>query len=143
MSYRTPIQAPSSMGAPAISRCTTASSATRSMRISTFAIRADSPSEITIRSTRGDLSRRAAPTIQPAINNAIQSFNGQRPVIHFAAGDYGITSTITIPANSDVQLVGDGHRTHLSWTGSGTGPVIYIKGPTHATLREMNIDGNG
>jgi hypothetical protein len=80
--------------------------------------------------------------IQRAIDNAVARWNGRRPVIHLPAGSYAITSTTTIPANSEVQLVGDGFRTHLYWRGAATEPVIWIKGPSHATLREIHIDGN-
>jgi hypothetical protein len=53
-----------------------------------------------------------------------------------------ISETLTIPA-SDLQLVGDGFRTVLRWTGNGTGPVLRLHGPSHATLRELQIDGAG
>src|SRR5262249_4571515 len=43
--------------------------------------------------------------IQSAINSAAAQ-NGNRPVVHLPAGDYAITSTLTIPANTDVQLTG-------------------------------------
>jgi Pectate lyase superfamily protein len=116
--------------------------------VATFSITTPEP---TLPGTEPNLNRNVtelAPgattaAIQRAIDNAVARWNGQRPVIHFPAGSYGITSTITIPANSDVQLVGDGCRTHLYWRGGGTGPVVWIKGPSHPTLREMHIDGNG
>lgn len=66
--------------------------------------------------------------------------NGQRPVVHFPHGIYSISRTIAVPP-SDVQLLGDGYGTILRWTGSGVGPVVQLAGPSHATLREMQIDG--
>src|SRR5262249_26690306 len=54
-----------------------------------------------------------AATIQSVINSAAAQ-NGNRPVVHIPEGNYSITSTITIPADTDIQLVGDGN-TKLTW----------------------------
>jgi hypothetical protein len=78
--------------------------------------------------------------IQSAINSAAAQ-NGNRPVVHFPAGDHFITSTLVIPANTDMQLVGDGYRTRLLWQGAGSGPVLLLQGPSKATIRELNVDG--
>src|SRR5262249_34092341 len=53
-----------------------------------------------------------AATIQTVINSAAAQ-NGNRPVVHIPEGTYHITSTITIPAGTDIQLVGDGNNTKL------------------------------
>ena len=83
-----------------------------------------------------------AATIQSAITAAAAQ-SGNRPVVHLAAGSYGIARTIAIPANTDIQLVGDGRdRTRLGWAGQGTGPVLKINGPTKATLRDIGVNGN-
>lgn len=89
-----------------------------------------------------------AAQIQSAINSAVSTYNGQRPVVHIPAGNYNITQTLTIPPNSDVQLVGDGGRassptkTFLDWGGSGSGPVLLIQGPSNATLRDIAVQAN-
>lgn len=83
-----------------------------------------------------------ASQIQSQITTACTTYNGQRAVVHMAYGSYSVSSTITIPANCDVQLVGDGYGTRWSWAGSGVGPMLAITGPTKATLREFRIDGN-
>ena len=80
-----------------------------------------------------------AATIQTVINSAAAQ-NGNRPVVHIPEGNYSITSTITIPADTDIQLVGDGN-TKLTWTGTGSGPLLYLPGPTKATLRDLQLDG--
>ena len=80
--------------------------------------------------------------IQEAINRAAAE-NGNRPVVHIPAGDYSITSTLMIPANTDVQLVGDGYRTRLLGKGLRGAPVLLLQGPSKATIRELNIDGGG
>ena len=82
-----------------------------------------------------------AGAIQQAINTAIASHKGQRPVVHLPAGVYKITSTITIPPNADVQLVGDGAMTQLIWTGPGQGPVLSLMGPSKASLSELQVQG--
>lgn len=89
-----------------------------------------------------------AAQIQSAINSAVSTYNGQRPVVHIPAGNYNITQTLTIPPNSDVQLVGDGGRassptkTFLDWGASGSGPVLLIQGPSNATLRDIAVQAN-
>ena len=80
-----------------------------------------------------------AATIQQVINSAAAQ-NGNRPIVHIPEGIYHIASTITIPANTDIQLVGDGNTT-LQWTGTGSGPILYLPGPTKATLRDFQLDG--
>ena len=79
--------------------------------------------------------------IQAAIDAASRQ-RGTRPIVHVPAGVYNVAATLTIPA-SDLQIVGDGFGTILRWTGSGTGPVVRVEGPSHATFREIQIDGNG
>jgi hypothetical protein len=64
-------------------------------------------------------------------------------VIHLPAGDYQIDSTITIPKGSDVQLAGDGLGTRLQWAGKEGEPLLRIIGQSHATLRDLSINGAG
>jgi hypothetical protein len=84
----------------------------------------------------------SAATIQQALNAAAAQ-SGSRPVVHLPTGTYAISTTLSIPANSDVQLVGDGYSTMLQWSGSGSGPALRINGPSKATLRDMAVNGNG
>src|SRR5205085_9062554 len=83
-------------------------------------------------------------TIQSVINKA-NAQKGNRPVVHFPHGNYFINSTITLPSGTDIQLVGDGNGnvrpTWLKWSGTGTGPVLSIAGPTKATIRDLAVDG--
>ncbi|MDR1990428.1 MAG: glycoside hydrolase family 55 protein [Acidobacteriaceae bacterium] len=82
-----------------------------------------------------------ADVIQAALNSAAAS-HGTRPVVHLPYGRYAIDRTLTLPS-SDLQLVGDGARTLLDWSGTGRGPVIRIAGPTRATLRDLTVRGDG
>jgi len=85
-----------------------------------------------------------AKTIQAAIDAAAK-LKGQRPVIHFALGQYPINRTLTIPAGCDVQLVGEGipYNTQLQWAGEGNGPIVRLAGPSRATLRDLVLVGSG
>lgn len=82
----------------------------------------------------------SAAVIQNAINQAAQ-LNGQHPVVHLPAGTYNLTSTLTIPASTDVQLAGDGDRTVVAWAGSLAPSVLHLPGPSHATILDLQIMG--
>ncbi|WP_183576224.1 glycosyl hydrolase family 28-related protein [Mucilaginibacter sp. X5P1] len=83
--------------------------------------------------------------IQSVINQAAK-FSGTRPVVHFPYGNYNISGTIFIPANSDIQLVGDGfgdrYASMLTWSGTTAGPIISIAGPSKTTIRDITFKGN-
>ena len=95
----------------------------------------------------------SAATIQAAIDSAVAEYNGLHPVVHLPPGNYSINQTIVFPANSDVQLVGDGSTdsaglsvvsgTRFLWTGSGNGPIVELQSPSHATLRNISVNANG
>ncbi|MCA1596218.1 MAG: glycoside hydrolase family 55 protein, partial [Chloroflexi bacterium] len=80
--------------------------------------------------------------IQRAIN-AASANPGQRLIVHLPAGDYAVDQTLTIPAGSDVQLLGDGGRTVLHWSGPGPGPLMHVLGPSRAVFRDLTIDASG
>jgi hypothetical protein len=83
----------------------------------------------------------SAAQIQQAINNAGAS-GTVKPVVHLQAGSYSINATLTVPANSDIQIIGDGYYSQLAWTGTGSGPVMRLQGPSKATLREFSVNGH-
>ena len=65
-------------------------------------------------------------------------------MVHLAQGVYTILSTLTVPANADVQIIGDGSVTDLQWGGpQGTSPVIDLAGPSRAILRDFMIQTYG
>jgi len=78
--------------------------------------------------------------IQAVINQAVAS-GSTRPVVHLPTGDYSIEQTITIPAGTDLQLIGDGDTTGLHWAGTGQGPMVHLAGPVRATLRDFYVFG--
>jgi Pectate lyase superfamily protein len=90
-------------------------------------------------------------SIQAAIDRAARDYSGQRPVVHIPAGKYDVSSTITIPAGSDLRLVGDtdgidttnsNTNSLLIWKGDGSGPVLSIQGQSHAVVQDIAIDGS-
>ena len=80
-----------------------------------------------------------AATIQQAIDTAA-GMNGSRPIVHLPKADYYLDRTLVIPANCDLQLVGDGFTGHAtSLHGTGKAPALRLAGPSHATLRDLSI----
>ena len=79
-------------------------------------------------------------TIQATIDQAIAQNNGNRPVVHIPWGQYSVSSTITIPSNSDVQIVGDNMQTIINWNGPTSSPVFALLAPSHATIRNLMIN---
>lgn len=84
-------------------------------------------------------------TVQTAITNAVAA--GGRAVVHLQGApgsppSHSITTTLEVPA-SDIQIIGDGRRTEVKWTGAGAGPIMNLQGPgAHPTLRELRFHGN-
>lgn len=67
---------------------------------------------------------------------------GQRPVVHLPMGSYKVERTLTVPAGSDVQIIGDGASeiaTVLQWAGKAGEPLLRLDGPAVATLRDFHI----
>lgn len=83
----------------------------------------------------------SADVIQQGIDEAA-ALRGQRPIVHLPVGVYAIAKTLVIPAEADVQLVGDSAGetgTRLNWTGASGGVLLKLAGPTHATLRDLYL----
>jgi hypothetical protein len=84
----------------------------------------------------------ATAQIQAQIDAAAAS-GTDKPVVHIQPGTYDITATLVVPANSDMQIIGDGYYSQLVWAGTGNGPVIQLAGPSKATLRDFSVNGHG
>jgi Pectate lyase superfamily protein len=82
-----------------------------------------------------------AAQIQQVINNAAAS-GTTKPVVHIQPGSYSINTTLVVPAGSDMQIIGDGAYSQLAWTGTTTGPVVRLQGPSKATLRDFSVSGS-
>jgi hypothetical protein len=75
-----------------------------------------------------------APEIQKAIDEAAK-LKGQRPVVHVQAGSYPLGEAgLTIPADCDVQFVGDGPNPTTRLNGT-----VRLAGVSHATIRDLWI----
>jgi pectin methylesterase-like acyl-CoA thioesterase len=85
--------------------------------------------------------------IQSAIDQAVAQYTGRRPIIHLPWSQYVVRSTLVIPPNSDIELLGDNlgqdpYGTKLSWGGAATtAPLLQIQGPTHVKLTRFSISG--
>lgn len=88
-----------------------------------------------------EVSPRAGSAGIQAALEAAAKLSGQRPVVHLAAGVYGIDRPVVVPAESDVQIVGDGERSSLRWVARGNIPMIRVAGPSHATLSDFSVWG--
>lgn len=84
-------------------------------------------------------------SLQAAIDQAVAS-GETRPVVHVPQGTHLLAGTVRIPANTDMQLIGDGfidyqNGSSLRWSGATGGTMLEVAGPTRATLRDLNIAG--
>jgi Pectate lyase superfamily protein len=77
--------------------------------------------------------------INSGISSAGASCNNS--VVHIQAGNYSVASTIQVPANCAIQIIGDGGNSLL--TASGASPVLQLLGPSKVTLRDFQCSGNG
>jgi hypothetical protein len=95
-------------------------------------------------STTIEVSDFTGAAIQAAIDQAAAMPLGTNPVVHLKKGTYDISSTITIPAQIEITIQGDGASERgsvLAWTGPDTGPVVWLEGPNRSTLRDLSIFG--
>ncbi len=76
--------------------------------------------------------------IQSAINQAVAS-GLKKPIVHLPASHYTVARTISIPADTDLTVVGDGFNdSMLVWTGASTGAVLDVSSSS-ANLTEFTI----
>ena len=79
--------------------------------------------------------------IQAVINQANTS-KDSRPIVHFPAADFTVGSSLVLPPNRAIQLVGDSMmNSSLNWTGAANGTVIKLLGPTKVSMNEISING--
>ncbi|MDO1449806.1 glycosyl hydrolase family 28-related protein [Rhodocytophaga aerolata] len=67
---------------------------------------------------------------------------GQRPVIHLKPTGFAISKTIVVPSGTDIQFIGDGFHSHISWFGPAGEDVMRLEGADHLVLEEFTIRGN-
>ncbi len=85
-----------------------------------------------------------AVAIQTKINLAALEPSGTKPIVHIPFGTYSINTTITVPAGSDMQIIGDGlgtgTTTRLNWSGGSTGPLMHCMGPSRVTIKDLLLN---
>jgi hypothetical protein len=81
-----------------------------------------------------------ATDIQKVIDTAAIQKGGLRPIVHIPAGTYAVDRTLSIPPGSDLQMVGDGGASALSWS-AGEGKVLRIAADSRATLHNFRVLG--
>lgn len=89
----------------------------------------------------GNVRYATAHEIQVAIDQAA-ALHGQRPIVHLPYGDFFLDRTLVIPADSDMQLIGDGFGTRLLWRAQTNGTILRVDGPSRVTLRGITLYGN-
>lgn len=83
-------------------------------------------------------ARATASIIQQEVDQAA-ALCGSRPIVHLPYGTYNVNRTIVLPPKCDVQLVGDGGQTRLTWAGADGGILLLLAGPSRAILRDFHI----
>ena len=80
--------------------------------------------------------------IQNQIDKAI-SDGGLNSVVHIPAGQHRIYNTISVPAGSNIQLLGDDVTfSYVLWNGSGTGPLLQLNG-SNVTVEDLFLAREG
>jgi hypothetical protein len=82
--------------------------------------------------------------IQSKIDSAAMLPLGTKPVVHIPYGQFNIKTTLTIPAGSDMQIIGDGlgtgSTTRLVWAGNQIGPLVHCLGPSRVTIKDLLLN---
>ncbi len=85
-----------------------------------------------------------AAAFQAQIDAAAAEPPGSRPVVHLPKGAYKLARTVVVPANKDLQIIGDGagdnNATVLTNTG-GAITALRLDGPSRAVLRDFQLNG--
>lgn len=75
--------------------------------------------------------------------NCTGTVAASRSVVHLIPGTYTQTATLSIPANADIQIIGDGPNTQVQESGLSSSPTIRITGPSHVVMRHFWVSGGG
>ena len=87
-----------------------------------------------------------AKEVQSKIDSAALLPLGNKPVVHIPFGFFKIDTTLVVPANSDMQIIGDGlgtgtnATTSLAWSGTTSGPLMLCKGPSRVTIKDLLLN---
>jgi PA14 domain/Pectate lyase superfamily protein len=84
-----------------------------------------------------------AAALQAQIDAAALEPAGTRPVVHIPKGALTLARTVVVPANKDLQIIGDGYSengTRINNTGGAT-TTLRLDGPSRAVLRDFLVGG--
>ena len=80
-----------------------------------------------------------ASEIQVTIDQAVAS-GANNPIVHLPGGVYYLLeATLVVPSRARVQIVGDALTSSLQWRGPANQPMIHLKGPSYATVRDISL----
>jgi len=81
--------------------------------------------------------------IQAAIDAAVAAAGRGvvNPVVHLPAGDYSLDRTLTVPANTRIQIAGDSIGTQINSALPAGAAMIRLAGPSRATVRDLRLNG--
>lgn len=80
-----------------------------------------------------------ASEIQAVIDLAAASA-ATNPIVHLPGGAYyQLENTLEIPNRTRLQIVGDALTSSLMWRGPANQPMIHLKGPSYATVRDISL----
>jgi hypothetical protein len=103
------------------------------------------PNNIALRNVTEETSSKTAAQINSDIATACINYPTSKPIVHLQTGTYSYSTTLSVPSNCNVQILGDGPQgfATLNWNASGGGPMIKVASPGKATLSGFNMHGNG
>ena len=83
-----------------------------------------------------------AKELQQQIDAAAREPAGANPVVHLPKGRFTLRRTVELPADREIQMVGDGGNENgsvITWNGKGTGPGLKLLGPSRVTIRDLSL----
>ena len=83
-----------------------------------------------------------AASLQTAVSSATNGTVIHIPWSSNSDQQWHMTSTVTLPVNRDVRIVGDGDMTKFYWNGASGGSMFVCPSPSHVTFSQLQLSGN-
>lgn len=81
-------------------------------------------------------------SLQSAINGAADGTVIHIPFTNPPPVYYSMNTTVTIPTNRDIRIVGDGPQSKFAWNGNSTSPMFSLPHPSHGSFSRLFLAGN-
>ncbi len=79
-----------------------------------------------------------------AVIDLVVANGDSNAVVHLPSGPfYDLDATLVVPSRTQLQIVGDSLVTTLRWKGPKNQPMIHLKGPSYATVRDLSMYSHG